>query len=211
MLRDLQPEILDSLPPDHPSALASRRDIQMINRVMGNHQWIQEVLNSELAPDESVLEIGAGCGALGFSLQTEIARYAGLDLAPRPPLWPQNWAWHQADLLTSDEYKNYPVVVANLVLHHFNEAQLRQLGQKFSETRVIIASETVRRPLHQWQLKLLWFAGINRVTRHDGHVSIAAGFLNHELPTILGLSSDRWDVSVHSTLRGSYRMIAVRR
>jgi hypothetical protein len=51
----------------------------------------------------------------------------------------------------------------------------------------------------------------NHVTRHDAHVSIAAGFRADELPRILGLEPSDWDCRCTTTVLGAYRLVAVRR
>src|SRR5688572_14054246 len=40
MQRTVQPEILDSLPHDHPDALHNRRDLRLTNFVTGDHRWL---------------------------------------------------------------------------------------------------------------------------------------------------------------------------
>jgi hypothetical protein len=51
----------------------------------------------------------------------------------------------------------------------------------------------------------------NPVTRHDGHVSIAAGFSANELPDLLGLAPGAWDCRCAARPLGACRMIARRR
>ena len=51
---------------------------------------------------------------------------------------------------------------------------------------------------------------INRITRHDMHVSTDAGFTKGELPQWLGLAGGRWNVREISTWRGSRRVVAWR-
>ena len=76
---------------------------------------------------------------------------------------------------------------------------------------MIIACEPVRRRLSQ-----ILFAtiapcfGANYVSLHDARVSIAAGFCGDELPHFLGLTEPEWRWSCHTTVLGSYRMIAQR-
>jgi hypothetical protein len=62
MLRTLQPELLDSLPSDHPDARHSRRDLRVINRLMGNHRWFARTLPPLVRAGEHALELGAGNG-----------------------------------------------------------------------------------------------------------------------------------------------------
>jgi len=68
MLRRVQPELLDSLPPDHPDALHNRRDLRFFNAVMGNFRWFARTLREHLRPGDRLLELGAGEGDLGKRL-----------------------------------------------------------------------------------------------------------------------------------------------
>jgi len=52
--------------------------------------------------------------------------------------------------------------------------------------------------------------GANRVSLHDAHVSVAAGFRGDELPEMLGLRQPQWRWSCHTTMLGAYRMVARR-
>jgi hypothetical protein len=212
MIRQLQPELLDSLPPDHPDERANRRDLRIINRITGDQRWIKRTLDHFCSPDELVLELGAGGGELGLGLAARGVPVDGLDLFPRPPRWPAGRAWHQADLLTFDDYASYPVIVGNLIFHQFSDAQLRHLGVKIrASARVILACEPVRCRRSQFLLAALNpLIGANYVTRHDGQVSVAAGFRGRELPRVLGLSEDHWHISCHATLLGTMRLLAVR-
>ena len=53
--------------------------------------------------------------------------------------------------------------------------------------------------------------GANRVSLHDAHVSIAAGFRGDELARSLGLGAPDWEIHCSTTLLGMHRLIAVRR
>jgi hypothetical protein len=212
MQRILQPELLDSLPHDHPDALHNRRDLRLTNQVIGTHRWLERTVPALLGPGERVLEIGAGTGELGARLARRGVPTAGLDLWPRPANWPADRRWHQEDLLRFSGYDDYAMIVGNLILHQFSDSDLTRIGEKFRRAaRVIIACEPHRRRLSQVLYRA--FAplfGANHVSLHDAHVSIAAGFRGHELPAILGLHPDEWQVRCSSTLLGTYRMIAIR-
>lgn len=213
MQRTLQPELLDSLPPDHPDARRSRRDLVLINRIMGNHRWIARTLPALVRPGERVLELGAGTGELGQRLARHGTISDGLDLVPRPDAVPPSAQWHQSDLLTFSSYARYPVIVGNLILHHFSDDQLRQLGARLRESaRLIVVCEPWRDRRCQMLFKLLApLFGANHVTRHDAIVSIAAGFRGGELPERLGLDDGNWDYRCHTVALGAYRMVAIRR
>jgi hypothetical protein len=211
MQRTLQPELLDSLPHDHPDALHNRRDLRLINRVMGNHRWFERTLPPLLRVDDRVLEVGAGTGELGLRLARHRVPVAGLDLWPRPDAWPGEQLWHRGDLRHFDGYSKYTVILGNLIFHQFPAAELLQLGSSLEGARVILACEPHRH--RSWQLLYRAFTfllGANHVSRHDGHVSIAAGFCREELPESLGLNPERWNIRCTSTLFGAYRMTAVR-
>lgn len=213
MTRTLQPELLDSLPPDHPDAVHNRRDLQVINRFMGNYQWFARTLPPLLQPGEIALELGAGTGELGLQLARRGIAVDGLDLWPRPPAWPRDRAWQTDDLRAFDGYGAYPVVIGNLIFHQFSDQELAALGAKLHRhARVILACEPTRRRLSQTSFRLLGpLIGANHVSRHDAHVSIAAGFCADELPRALGLDDTQWQCCCRTTALGAYRMIATRR
>lgn len=216
MKRIVQPEILDSLDPDDPNAIASRRDLRLINKIMGNERWIAQELFSSLNPNDRILEIGAGNGDLGRFLKNKYGKvsldYSGLDLWRRPLDWPIGWKWFQEDLTKFDGFENFTILIANLVLHHFEKSDLETLGKKInrSRLRLIIACEPARYHLHQWQLQLLRPFRLNRVTLHDGHVSIRAGFREGELANLLDLRKPNWQSRTNCTFRSAMRMIARR-
>jgi hypothetical protein len=213
MQRTLQPEILDSLPPDHPDALHNRRDLRLTNAIVGTHRWFVRIMPTLLQPNETTLEIGAGTGELGHKLMRRGLKVDGLDLWPRPIDWPKSRAWHVEDLLSFTRYSDYGAVIGNLIFHQFSEADLAKLGAQLTRgVRVIVASEPARRRISQVLYGSLGpLFGANRVSLHDAHVSIGAGFRGDELPRALQLDPNTWDIRCETTLLGIYRMIAVRR
>ncbi|HEX9782528.1 MAG TPA: hypothetical protein VGA56_07315 [Opitutaceae bacterium] len=218
MNRVVQPEKLDQLPGDHSDAMRSRRDLMMINRIMGNWRWLEQQLAARAREGDSILELGAGDGAFGCWLLRRMrdsgmkVRLHGLDLARRPEFWPERWPWTQADLLTYGGYDDCDVLIANLTLHHFHAAELAQLGRRLSNrVRLLLASEPARGRFHVLQARGLGFFGVNHVTRHDAPVSVVAGFKGDELHSWLGLEESKWIVSVETTFGGAYRLVAERR
>ena len=212
MDRTLQPELLDSLAPDDPAAQHSRRDLRIVNRIMGNERWFVQELRRRLRPAELVLELGAGSGEMGMALSAAGLALDGLDLWPRPPAWHYQAEWHRADLRTFVRFAEYSAVMANLTLHHFNSNELAVLGAKLIGARLIVVSEPARRRWSQALFAALGpLFGANRVTLHDARVSIAAGFRRDELPCALGLTADRWNWKCKVSFLGAYRMIALRR
>jgi hypothetical protein len=213
MPRILEPEILDSLPPDHPDALHNRRDLRLTNQLAGNFRWFAQSLPHVVGPRERILEIGAGTGELGGVLRRRGYAIDGLDLWPRPAAWPPESAWHTGDLRTFDRYAEYAAVLGNLIFHQFDAADLAALGAQLRRNaRVILACEPGRRRRAQVLFRVIGrLLGANYVSLHDARVSIAAGFRDDELPRALGLESPTWEVRCSTTLLGAYRMLAVRR
>jgi len=213
-MRQVLPELLDSLPHHDPAAVRSREELHLINRIMGNHRWICRTLQNPLFKDHRVLELGAGDGSLAHRIwKNELAppsRWSALDLAPKPAEWPSDSAWHQCDLFTLPSLPEAEIIIANLFLHHFQEDQLTDLGKRLPEScRFLIACEPARRMLHTLQGHLLTsVAEFSHVTKHDMLVSIRAGFIGDELPRALGLEG--WNTRVTTTLLGAYRFTAWR-
>ncbi len=209
----LAPEILDELPADHPDAHSSRRDLRWFNAALGNWRWFQMRLPPRLRSGERVLEIGAGTGELGVRLSAQGVAWDGLDRAPRPPVWPAAGRWHQMDVFKFAGWTDYPVIAGNLIFHHFDREKLRLLGAAFSSSaRLIMIGDLRRGRLQQW---LFWTLArairANRVSRHDGWVSIRAGFRGHELPHLLGLDPNKWSWRIEPAQVAAYRFIAERR
>jgi 2-polyprenyl-3-methyl-5-hydroxy-6-metoxy-1,4-benzoquinol methylase len=211
--RSVKPEILDTLAPGHPDALHNRRDLRIINRTMGNWRWFQNALPRYLRPGERVLEIGAGTGELGSTLHQKIPALDGLDLWPRPADWPSSCRWHQTDLHAFDGWRDYDAVIGNMILHQFPDEDLRLLGARMEpHVRLLMFCEPTRLRRSQWVFRLLSpLFGANYVSRHDGDVSIEAGFFGDDLPRALGLNSEQWRCTFARSWLGAYRMIAERR
>lgn len=209
----LVPEILDDLPADHPDARSSRRDLRWFNAALGNWRWFQQRLPRLLKSGERVLEIGAGTGELGGLMAARGVAWDGLDRAPAPAEWPRSARWHRQDVFTFSGWADYPVVTGNLIFHHFDAEQLRRLGALISaHTRLLMVGDLRR---GRWQQGLFWFfarlIGANHVSRHDGWLSIRAGFRADELPQLLGLDPRQWTWKVERGPISAYRLIAERR
>ena len=212
-VRSVQPEILDGLAAGSPAACASRRDLRVINRLLGNQAWFRTVVRERCRSGEGLLEIGAGSGELGGALHSLLPDLAGIDLAPRPKAWPQTALWFQTDVLHFSGWSSFPVVIGNLILHHFEREHLRWIGAELGRhARVIVASEPLRRRRTTALFALICrLIRAHPVTRHDGRVSIDAGFCGDELPHLLGLDPQTWRWRVDETWRGASRLVAERR
>jgi len=212
--RELTPEKLDTLPSDHPDAIGSRRDLRIIDRIMGNSRWLaRQLRNSPLAAGRCV-EFGAGDGSLARRLHgtAGLTRYTAIDLGPRPSGLPSVIDWKTGDLLNNEDLDRADTLLASLVLHHFAAEDLARLGAKIERAGIsaIFASEPRRNARFQTLAHAGRWIGFNEVTLHDASVSVAAGFRGRELPQALGLDPARWTLHVDETLFGAYRLAAIR-
>jgi len=199
MKRIVQPEILDTLPPDDPRAIRSRRDLKRVNGWMCNHGIMVRALEKNRggsAPGR-ITELGAGDGNFLLRVAQKIS-----------PRWPETTAtlldlqnnvsaetlagfatlgWH-ANLIVGDVF-DWPrnsaadeIVIANLFLHHFEDVQLTELLRLISQrAKLFIAVEPHRFRYPAACAQLLRLVGCSAVTLHDAAVSIRAGFIRQEI------------------------------
>jgi len=214
--RNVQPEILDTLPFDHPDAQQNRRDIAKFNWLQGNERWMQKQLDHRLRLGDRLLEIGAGSGGLLMRLWNLRERaagveFAGLDRCPRPSELRKEISWAQEDLLRFDGWNEFDVVIGNFILHQFSRERLWKIGEGLQAgPRLLVFNELHR---SRWPLLLLrggFLLGVNWVTRHDAAASVRAGFAGDELTNWLGMSPKFWRCRVTTGVLGQYRWIAER-
>jgi 2-polyprenyl-3-methyl-5-hydroxy-6-metoxy-1,4-benzoquinol methylase len=209
--RRVQPEILDGMAADDPVAEHSRRDLQLVHRVMRTRSRLAHTLR-RLVPRPAralrVLELGAGDGTLMLGVARELAavwtkvgltsldRVALLDAATVAEYSRYGWTARQdvRDVLDWARDMSAPsrrgstrwdVVVANLFLHHFEGNELVQvLGAVTRATDVFVACE----PRRSWRAlagsHLIGGLGANSVTRTDAVLSVHAGFRGRELTSL---------------------------
>jgi len=197
--RDVQPEILDRLPADDPRAIQSRRDLRKVNAFMGHAGLVARELRRGASMPQRLVELGAGDGTLLLRVAQRLGRPAARVRAvlvdASPSLGPDTRAAFEAagwdveaqqadvfDWLSRPGTEPADVMLANLFLHHFREPELSTLLAKISrQSRRFIACEPRRSPTALAGASLLVLIGCNEVTRHDGEISVRAGFRDHEL------------------------------
>jgi len=211
--RLIEPEILDHLAWDDPEAVRARRDLRLINWMMGNERWIcRAILSRPHLAERGIVEWGAGDGTLVGKLARLLpgAPVGAWDLAPRPAGLNTRVEWRQGDILKTGAVASGGILVANLFLHHFDAGQLDALGARCRGFDRLVICEPDRRRRAECLSLSLW-PWVGRVTRHDMRVSIRAGFSPGELPALLGLDAETWQVRECSTWRGARRILACRR
>jgi hypothetical protein len=210
--RVIIPEILDSLNPADPRAIRSRRDLRWIDLYLGNSRWIVRQLKTQTPPPAQIIEIGAGEGDLCRKVQTSLpsSTVTGLDLIQRPTNLPASIRWIGGDFFQTLPNINADACVGSLILHHFSNEALHELGARLQSFRSLTFCEPLRSRLPLFLSKLS-AAFMSQVTSHDMPASICAGFRPSELPVLLGLDSKKWSVRESSHWRGALRLAASRR
>lgn len=206
--RHVEPEWLDSLDPDDPRAVRARRDLRLINFLMGNEGWILRQVAARLkTAEKGIVELGSGEGHLLRRLARS-GPATGCDLAPRPPDLPREIDWREGDLFTLAEPLTGGILVASLVLHHFAAGDLLRIGRIADRFETLLFVEPHRSRCALALARML-SPFVGKVTRHDMPASIHAGFAAGELGQALGLSPD-WSVTECRHWCGSLRFVARR-
>jgi len=194
MDRVLEPEWLDELPASDARAAGSRADLRRVNFLMGNARHLARMLAAP-APALRIADLGAGDGRLLLAVARRLQRpgFATLvDLHPAVTAetiaaytrlgWSVSVLSRDAQNFLARTRLAFDAVVANLFLHHFEQASLeRLLAAALNRTGLFVACEPRRARTALAASRLLWALGCNGVTRHDAVVSVRAGFRGGEL------------------------------
>lgn len=212
IIRVVESELLDHLDARDPEAKRSRRDLRVINALMGNQIWFQQQVRRHHAlVSGGVIEIGAGEGFLSAALKRRFPSISltGIDLQPRPTDLPEEISWIQGNLFDALSRIPASVLIGGMIAHHFTGEELRMLARHLTTFRAVFLCEPFRSSISMtWARLMLPFVG--RVTRHDMPASIRAGFQPRELARLLDLGP-HWDITESIDWRGSIRFAAIRK
>jgi hypothetical protein len=198
MLRSVEPEWLDTLEASDPRARRSRRDLRLINFIMGNAGSVALALGNVLANGARIADLGAGDGTVMLRVARRIRprpirvelmlvdRAGAISAETIARFRELRW---NATPLAADAIEwlqqapaGFDVITANLFLHHFEPRALLQLLLLVSaRTRVFVACEPRRSRFALAASRVLGLAGCGPETRHDAAVSVRAGFRGREL------------------------------
>jgi hypothetical protein len=230
MERCVKPELLDELPPADPRAMRSREDLLRVNAWMGNCGIMVRALRSTCRGPVArpIVELGAGDGRFLLRVARKLVpgwegtsavlldRLKLISQETRQGFESLGWRTQivQADAPNWLEQPAAPTcdaMIVNLFLHHFTEAQLAVLLRAAARSaRVFIALEPRRSARSLFFSRLFWVIGCNQVTRHDGPVSVRAGFAGRELSR-LWPASQSWMLQERPVGCFSHLFIAQRR
>jgi hypothetical protein len=195
LARRVDPEWLDALPPNDPRAVRSRRDLRLMNRIMGHGAILRRALQAHLHGDgAAIAELGAGDGTLLLHVLRGADKGRIVFVDRQPVVGTDTIAryarvGYMATVETADVFDwlvqdapRYDCIVTNLFLHHFEAPRLRELfASAARRTTLFVACEPRRARVPLAGSRMLGLLGCNDVTRHDAHVSVRAGFHDHEL------------------------------
>ena len=199
--REVEPEWLDLLAADDPRARRSRTDLRWLNAVMRNAALMARMLSAHGPPPRRILDLGCGDGTFMLSVARRLSprwsgvtvrlldRHAAVTDATRDSFAALGW---RAEAVESDlaqflahDTADADLVTANLVLHHFGDAELPQLLRLISQrTPRFVACEPRRNRFALLSSRLVFALGCNKVTRHDAPASVRAGFGGAELSAL---------------------------
>ncbi len=211
-MRQLVPEILDSLAPGDPEAVRSRRDLRRLDVVLGGSRWILSRLSRHRsAVRRGVVEVGAGEGGLCRRVSEAFpgAPFVGMDFLPAPAGLPAQVRWEQGDFFERLPGVPGEVLIGSLILHHFHDRELSALAPHLDRFRVLLFSEPWR-SRSALALASLAHPFVGRVTRHDMPASIRAGFRPGELADVLKLAGRGWKIRESLWPAGTIRFEAWR-
>jgi SAM-dependent methyltransferase len=230
MVRTLHAELVDELPADHPEAMGSRRDLRLLNSLMGHTGIMARSLRSVCRRSNSLrlVEIGAGDGRMLVHVARRLgAKWYDVDVVfvdfqdlllteTKADFAVLNWGARSVkrDILlwledTVDE--KCDVILANLVMHHFSNEQLKTLFSLAArKANAFIAVEPRRAKFPLFCARWLSVIGCNPVTCHDAPISVRAGFVDREL-SALWPSDGNWELKERAAGLFSHHFVARRK
>lgn len=225
MARTVAVELLDHLATDDPAAIRSRRDLRRVHHAMGTRRMLAHALKAMLPARQGpaplrLIELGAGDGSLMLGVaralapawprveltlldaqaligRATIAAYAELGWTAVAHVGDVfDWARSGGCRLPDGQpVARWDLVVANLFLHHFEDAQLTGLlaaigrrGDRF------FACEPRRAWFALAASHLIGAIGANAVTREDAVSSVHAGFRARELTALWPAAGAAWQL-----------------
>lgn len=195
--RVLVPELLDLLAAEDPRAIRSRRDLALINAVMGQSRIMAKAL-ARFEPPRLLADLGGGDGRFLLSVARRLKQWRDVkavildrqDIVSRQTrdgLGALGWS---CEVVQGDIFETLPrlapdIVTANLFLHHLQDLDLKQLqGFIAARARGFVACEPRRSSFALLGAYLVFALGANDVTRHDAVASVRAGFADRELSAL---------------------------
>jgi hypothetical protein len=228
--RSIEPELLDHMPADDQAAVQARRDLKRVNAIIRQSSLMAPILAGQWphAAPRTILDLGAGDGTFMLSVARRLAaRWPGVTvtLLDRQSVVSRETQVAFADLgwkletVAADVFDHLDrikppgvdIITANLFLHHFTPKQLtRLLSLAARAAPLVVACEPRRSKFALRVSRLLWAIGCKEVIRHDGIVSVRAGFSGTEL-SALWPDRERFDLQEYAARLLTHCFVARRR
>jgi hypothetical protein len=221
MRRRLETELLDHLPADDPAAIASRHDLNRINLAMRQPAIMAAALCRFPSPD-FLVDLGGGDGRFLLRVARQLPEWRGVTalVADRQAILAKETqveftalGW-QCELRQGDIFEVLSgiepgaLIMANLFLHHLDEAALRRLFLLVADRAAgLAACEPHRGRLALAGSHMVAALGANHVSRHDAVASVRAGFAGDEL-TLLWPPGTGWTLDEQRALPFSHLFTA---
>jgi ubiquinone/menaquinone biosynthesis C-methylase UbiE len=210
--RVIRPELLDSQSPD--DATASLNDLVKINRLLGGHEVLRKTMSDLVDRNENFtfLDVGAASGDMGACVRAQYpaAIVTSFDYKIDHMATAANPRVCGSAFQMPFSPRSFDFVHCSLFLHHFEDSEIVDLLRTFRELarRAVVLTDLERHPLAYYFLPMTkWFFGWDRITLHDGPISVEAAFHANELKALAeaaGLKEVR--VSAH---RPAFRLALV--
>ncbi len=184
--RMIEPELLDHADPEE--ARLNLADLVRINRRFGGYSTAARLVSRVASPEDSftLLDVGAASGDTGRFLSNIYpkARITSLDCNE------VNLAAASSPKLMADAFAlpfapdSFDFVFSSLFLHHFPDEQVVQLLGGFHAVarQAVLITDLERHVIPYYFLPATRrFFGWNRITVHDGVISVRAAFTQGEL------------------------------
>ena len=180
---DLDPKILQ----------LAVNDINKINTVLGGFKFTLYEVRKVIAqfPDEELVICDAGCGDgemlryLNKHIKDDHVSFLGVDFSANSIQKAREMSeglnrvrFRESDIL-KDQNLKCDILISSLTMHHFSDEEIVDLLKKFKKiaTKYIIINDLHRHRVAYTFFRL--FSPIfirNKISRHDGLISIASGF-----------------------------------
>ena len=211
-----QPELLDEAHHDPAELQQSLQHVAAVNRWLGGRSALLHHVGPRLLEQRTtrILDVGCASGDLPRSVADHARRIRRqlhitacdihpqmLDIARRNCASYPEIDIRQADALSLPfETRSFDIATIAMTLHHFDGSeQIRILRELARVSSVVIVSELRRTRVNYAGAKLLsrTFWRRNRLTRHDGPLSVLRAFTTRELQDLAAAAGLRGCVHRH--------------